>query len=134
MKTINFNQTSLILYSAEEWLNKGYKMLGGYNRTFGEWNIHILSSQKELEKVYINLFGKPLPPRIKWEHILIHEYVHYLQHAKGCWDEMEPLGLGSIPLTKKFKGLYNSSKWAIEAEAYWVQKHPHLIKWKPPNI
>lgn len=106
-------------------------MLGGYNSNYGEWNMHMLQDQKELEKVYFNLFGKPLPPHIKWEQILVHEYMHYFQHAKGCWEEIIPLGLGAIPLTKKFKGIYHSSKWA---EAFWVQKHPHLIKWKPPNI
>lgn len=137
METIKLYQTEVLLYSAEEWLKKVCKedkILGGYNSNFGEWNIHMLRSQEELEKVYVDIFHKPIPKHIKWESILVHEYTHYLQHAKGCWDEMEPLGLGSIPYTKKFKEAYDCSQWAIEGEAYWVQKHPHLIKWKPPKL
>jgi len=138
METIKLYQTSLVLYSAEEWQDckKGSSTtLGFYNPTFGEWDIHMLKNQEELEKAFFLAFGRKPNRFLSWEAILLHEYVHYLQHSKGCWDEMIPLGLGTCPISNSFKKVYLKEDWLIEAEAHWIMYRPHLLgNWKPPKL
>lgn len=138
METIKLYQTSLVLYSAEEWQNCDKKgsptSLGFYNPTFGEWDIHIPANQQELEKATVLAFGRNVET-FSWESLLFHEYIHFLQHAKGCWDEMIPLGnMGTLPMSKAFKKCYAEEHWIIEAEAHWVMYRPHLLNWKPPKL
>lgn len=133
MRTIVINNCNIHLYSATEWMNgvlenQDSKVLGMYDAN-DPGNIYMLENQHELDVVHTIIYG--IPSANKWEAILIHEYCHYLQHAKGCWDELIPLGVGSIPMTKAFKQIEKEEYWAIEAEAHWVMERPHLIKWKP---
>ena len=88
-------------YSKEEWEETPYKRVGGAYDV-EDMSIHILNE----------LISTP-----KREMIMVHEYTHFLQHRKTCWQEMEPLGF-KCPITRTLKAHYPEELWVIEAEAF----------------
>lgn len=63
-----------------------------------------------------------------WQHILVHEYTHYLQWRKGHW--VEPLLLfpqDNLEVPDLVKEVYRKEDWGIETEAFYVEKHPELL-------
>jgi hypothetical protein len=142
MKIVKVFKTSIHLYTADEWVNNIRKRntnsflsktsLGYYNPTFGEWDIHIPENQLEMDLASMYSCGKR--SGVNWDDVLFHEYIHFLQHSKGCWGDLIPLGLGSIPMTRAFKEYYPQESWLIEAEAHWIMYKPHLLNWIPPTL
>lgn len=53
-------------------------------------------------------------------HVVLHEYVHYLQHREGDFKEMVLLDIPA-PITSFIKENYPESAWALEAQAFWLQ-------------
>lgn len=113
-------------YSKEEWVEIkkekfGPEETGGLGLYFpDDYSIHILQKEDFPSDIWMQGIN------VTWEHVLIHEYIHYLQHMKSCWDELipiDPKGKG-VPMTWAFKKVYPLDSWAIEAEAHWYMYRP----------
>lgn len=100
--------------------------LGEYDSFFNTikvlQDINVMKEDEECLNVYKNV------PDNYWKCILVHEYTHYLQWRKGSWKE--PILLfpkGSLEVPKLVKRVYRPEDWAVETEAFYVERNPYLL-------
>ena len=112
-------------YSKEEWVEKfGPEEAEGLGLYFPyDYSIHVIRKEDFPKDLWIQGINA------KWEHVLMHEYIHYRQHMKSCWDELIPIDpkQKGVPLTKGFKKGYPPESWKYEAEAHWYMFRPEEL-------
>lgn len=110
-------------YSKEEWVVLRKERGGGMGPAFywpEDFSIHIIQEEDFPQDIWVQ--GK----KVKWEDVLYHEYIHYMQHCAACWNHLIPIDpkAKGVPMTRAFKKAYPKESWGIEAEAHWYMYRP----------